>query len=148
MTGKIALEEHFITPDLIEKVTGGLPDPPVWEEAKRRLLDLTDERLEDMDRAGIDLSLLSVTGPAVQGEIDTAAAVRMARGKNDYLAEASRLVAQRRALTSPFFCAEFNSWSLSPGTETPSGRSSRIYQPMSSLRRAPIAAMSGWGSRS
>jgi len=88
MTGKIALEEHFITPDLIEKVTGGLPDPPVWEEAKRRLLDLTDERLEDMDRAGIDLSLLSVTGPAVQGEIDTAAAVRMARGKNDYLAEA------------------------------------------------------------
>jgi predicted TIM-barrel fold metal-dependent hydrolase len=87
MIRKIALEEHFITPDLIDKVTGGLPDPAVWEEAQRRLLDLSDIRLADMDEAGIDYSLLSVTGPAVQGEVDPATAVRMAREKNDFLAE-------------------------------------------------------------
>jgi predicted TIM-barrel fold metal-dependent hydrolase len=83
---KIALEEHFITPDVIAKVTGGLPDPEVWEEAQRRLLDFTDLRLKDMDEAGIAYSILSLTGPAVQGETDAAAAVAMAREKNDLLA--------------------------------------------------------------
>ncbi|MFD9665060.1 amidohydrolase family protein [Rhodococcus sp. NPDC059968] len=87
MSGKIALEEHFITPDLVDKVTGGLPDPAVWKQARRRLLDMTDLRLADMDDAGIDYSLLSVTGPAVQGETDPQAAVHMAREKNDFLAE-------------------------------------------------------------
>jgi hypothetical protein len=35
-----------MTPDVIAKVTGGLPDPQVWEEAQRRLLDVTDLRLK------------------------------------------------------------------------------------------------------
>jgi hypothetical protein len=34
---KIALEEHFVTPDVIAKVSGGLPDPAVWEEAQRAI---------------------------------------------------------------------------------------------------------------
>jgi hypothetical protein len=58
---------------------------------------------------------------------------------------ASRLVAQRRALTSPFFGAEFLAGHYLPGQNL-SGRSSRVYRPMSSLRRAPITAMSGRGS--
>jgi 2,3-dihydroxybenzoate decarboxylase len=84
---KIALEEHCITPDVIEKVTGGPPDPAFWEEEQKRLLDFTDMRLKYMDQSGIAYSILSLTGSAAQGETDTATAVRMARQKNDLLAE-------------------------------------------------------------
>jgi 2,3-dihydroxybenzoate decarboxylase len=87
MSGKIALEEHFATQDVLAKVTGGLPDPDVWEQAQRRLLDVTGDRLVEMDRADIGYSILSLTGPGVQGELDVAAATRMAQQKNDLLAE-------------------------------------------------------------
>jgi 2,3-dihydroxybenzoate decarboxylase len=44
-------------------------------------------RLEAMDKAGIDLAVLSVTTPGVQAEVDTAVAIKRAHEANDFLAK-------------------------------------------------------------
>jgi 5-carboxyvanillate decarboxylase len=55
----------------------------------RRLADLGEQRLADMDRAGIDMQVLSLTAPGVQ-VFDTETAVAIAASSNDELAEAVR----------------------------------------------------------
>jgi 2,3-dihydroxybenzoate decarboxylase/5-carboxyvanillate decarboxylase len=52
----------------------------------RRLLDVEDERLEQMDRDGVAMQILSLTSPGVQ-LFDAATAVSMAQLANDRLAE-------------------------------------------------------------
>jgi len=49
---KIALEEHFVTPELAKygASTSTVAQPQLWAEASRRLLDFTQERLPEMDR--------------------------------------------------------------------------------------------------
>ena len=89
MTKKIALEEHFLTPDMIDywlPTVETIP-PAVAERLQRQLLDFDGERLETMDGADISFAILSLSGPGVQAEPDSAAAVRRARLANDYLAE-------------------------------------------------------------
>ena len=87
--GKIAFEEHFMTPGFEEysKSFLGLISAEAAAELARRLADFDDERLAIMDKAGIELSILSQTGPAVQGEADTARAITRAKASNDFLAE-------------------------------------------------------------
>jgi len=91
---KIALEEHFTTADLdayqvqaesgpLHVTAGGGADP--FEPVRRRLSEFDDLRLAAMDRAGIDLAVLSVTTPGVQAESDTRTAIRLARQANDFL---------------------------------------------------------------
>ncbi|HYL26808.1 MAG TPA: amidohydrolase family protein, partial [Candidatus Nitrosotalea sp.] len=85
---KIALEEAFTAPGLdtyLERTLELVKDP-----AKRRgltdlLEDRSDQRLAAMDKAGIDLFVLSQTSPGVQVEEDPATAVERARSANDYL---------------------------------------------------------------
>lgn len=62
----IGLEEHFVTPDLVGHgaSTASIAQPGAWAEASRRLLDLTEERLDDMDAAGLDMQVLSLNSPA------------------------------------------------------------------------------------
>jgi 5-carboxyvanillate decarboxylase len=55
----------------------------------RRLAELGEGRLADMDRAGIDMQVLSLTAPGVQ-VFDTGTAVAIAASSNDELAEAVR----------------------------------------------------------
>jgi len=87
---KIALEEHFCTPALaayardMEKSIA--PEP--MQYFKERLFDLDNLRLEEMDKYGIDLSVLNVTTPGVQVEPDAKVAVRKAKEANDILAAA------------------------------------------------------------
>jgi 2,3-dihydroxybenzoate decarboxylase len=85
----IALEEHFITPELsaFTAMAEGIAQPHIWREASRRLLDLTGERIELMDEAGVDLAILSLLSPGIQAESDASAAVAQARAANDFLAE-------------------------------------------------------------
>lgn len=86
MPGKIALEEHFNLPEL----SGELPEyvnPEMMRDVSRRLIDLGAERLAEMDAAGIDYSLLSLTAPGIQAETDPQRAVTRARQVNDKLAE-------------------------------------------------------------
>lgn len=87
-TRKIALEEHFSTAAL-EK--GGYVARPthsdtVFADIERRLLDFDQLRLEAMDEAGIDISVLSVTTPGIQGVADAKMAVDLAQHVNDFLA--------------------------------------------------------------
>lgn len=84
--GKIALEEHFNLPDFSDEVPEYV-SPELMREINRRLLDLGAERLGEMDAAGIDFSLLSLTSPGVQGVIDRRQAVTRSRVANDQLAE-------------------------------------------------------------
>ena len=104
---RIATEEAFATPDLfdawartmeradVDPGFAGLAGFYTTSQAerprtiKRRLLDLGDERIADMDAAGIDRALLLLTAPGVQW-LDPAEGVALAASTNDQLADACR----------------------------------------------------------
>jgi 2,3-dihydroxybenzoate decarboxylase len=83
---KIALEEHFTTPELAKYVARPTQSDTIFADIEKRLADFDQLRLETMDRAGIDVAVLSVTTPGVQSERDAKVAVRLARSANDALA--------------------------------------------------------------
>ena len=85
MNGKIGLEEHFAIPATLNDSKGFLGDA-VWPELQKRLLDIQDYRLREMDKHGMELMLLSLNAPAVQGIPDPKRAVEIARRANDFLA--------------------------------------------------------------
>lgn len=85
MKGKIALEEHYAFPDTINDSAGFVPDSH-WEILKHRITDIHGDRLREMDKAGIEMTLLSLNAPAVQAIVETKRAVDVARRSNDYLA--------------------------------------------------------------
>lgn len=89
MTKKIALEEHFLSPGVIDYWRPTMSEVPRerGEDFFRRLTDFGELRLQSMDRGGITRSVLSIAGPGVQIERDTARAVRNARESNDFLAQ-------------------------------------------------------------
>jgi uncharacterized protein len=82
----ITLEEHFWTGALRDANRTILSGRQSGELADN-LIDLGPRRLADMDEAGIDVQVLSVTAPAAQ-ELDPATSVALARDANDQLAEA------------------------------------------------------------
>jgi 2,3-dihydroxybenzoate decarboxylase len=88
MLKKIALEEHFLSPGLVEywmPTVAGI-DPAIATRLYSRLNDLGEQRLNAMDGAGIEHAVLSIAGPGVQAERDTATATRRASEANDFLA--------------------------------------------------------------
>ncbi len=86
---KIALEEHFLTPNFLESTQADFASMDKKQVADfiSRLSDIDGERIEAMDKAGIDISVLSLTDPGVQREQDTATAIKLAHKANDFLAE-------------------------------------------------------------
>ena len=90
----ITLEEHFSTPEFFDG-----PARYVKERAEKmggryaqvmdRLCDLGTKRLGEMDAAGIDMQVLSLSAPGVE-QMEAADAIAMARDTNDYLADAVR----------------------------------------------------------
>src|SRR5881396_3056170 len=86
--GKIALEEHFLCAGFEDywKTTVSDVDPAILAQVIARLSDFGEQRLAAMDRAGIARAVLSLSGPGVQVERDTAIAVHKARQANDSLA--------------------------------------------------------------
>ena len=85
---KIALEEHFVTTDLVGygSSSSSIAQPGAWAEASRRLLDFVDERLPEMDAHGLDVQVLSLNAPGIQAESDGKVATEKARTVNDFLA--------------------------------------------------------------
>ena len=85
-TRKIALEEAFSAPSTAPYLKNTLKAtaPKDWPDFIRKLED-SDERIAQMDAAGVDLFVLSQTSPGVQMEKDPAVAVQRAREANDYL---------------------------------------------------------------
>jgi 2,3-dihydroxybenzoate decarboxylase len=88
MIEKIALEEHFLSPGFENywKTTAGEITQDIFQQAVARLGEFGDLRIAQMDRDGIARAVLSIAGPGVQIERDTAIAVRRARESNDFLA--------------------------------------------------------------
>jgi 2,3-dihydroxybenzoate decarboxylase len=88
MVKKIALEEHFLDPGLVDNWRPTMVDVAPQKAAQLFdcLTDFGDRRLQTMDRAGIARAVLAVSGPGVQVERDAATAVRKARASNDFLA--------------------------------------------------------------
>lgn len=86
----IAIEEAIILPGLITQGTalnGAIPfKPEVTAEWFKRLPDVTQYRLADMDANGVAMQVLSLTPPGVQMQPDAAIAVRDAQVANDALA--------------------------------------------------------------
>src|SRR5439155_22471200 len=85
MEGKIALEEHFAIPETINPAHDARYASwfPAWPDIKRRLLDLQELRLPEMDKHGIELVILGLHNPAVQGITDPKHAATVARKAND-----------------------------------------------------------------
>jgi predicted TIM-barrel fold metal-dependent hydrolase len=80
----VTLEEHFVTESFV-KATGG----PRFAELQPKLADLGAGRIADMDEAGIDLQVLSLTSMGIDA-LDTATATALMRDVNDELAAAVR----------------------------------------------------------
>jgi 2,3-dihydroxybenzoate decarboxylase len=85
---KIALEEHFLTPNLVEhwRTTSINISAALGDKALGALSDFGARRLDAMDQNGVAYAVLSISGPGVQVEADTARAIRLAREANDLLA--------------------------------------------------------------
>jgi predicted TIM-barrel fold metal-dependent hydrolase len=90
----ITLEEHFASPAFLDG-----PGQKLKERAAKiggpaarfleQLSDLGDNRIAEMDAAGIDMQILSLTSPGVE-QLEAAEAAAFARETNDFLAEAIR----------------------------------------------------------
>ena len=74
MTRKIALEEHFLAEGFAATFR---------RRAAERLPEIDALRLDAMEKAGIDVAVLSLIQPGIQGERDTSTAIRKAKVVND-----------------------------------------------------------------
>jgi predicted TIM-barrel fold metal-dependent hydrolase len=93
---KISVEDHFLSAAL-EHLLLDPPSTPAWPEIRKRLHDVGELRIGEMDEAGIDRAVLSLTSPGIQGCADPVAAARDAREANDFLAEVVAAAPERFA---------------------------------------------------
>lgn len=85
---KIAIEEHVAIPETVNDALRMIPDKPqVWPIFSKYLLDIHGQLLSDMDAADIEMSVLSMNAPVIQGIADKDRAIDLARRCNDYFAE-------------------------------------------------------------
>jgi uncharacterized protein len=91
----IALEEHFATPTFLDGPGRELKDQAQKYNSARavklieQLCDLGDKRIAEMDAAGIDMQIVSLTSPGTE-QLEAAEAIALASDTNDYLAAAIR----------------------------------------------------------
>ncbi len=89
----ITLEEHFATPRFLDG-----PGRDLKEQAEKfnnasaiklipQLCDLGDKRIAEMDAAGIDMQIVSLTSPGVE-QLAAAEAIQLAAETNDFVAAA------------------------------------------------------------
>src|ERR1700683_780057 len=89
----ITLEEHFATPRFLDG-----PGRDLKEQAEKfnnaralklipQLCDLGDKRIAQMDAAGIDVQIVSLTAPGVE-QLEAAEAIALAAETNDFVADA------------------------------------------------------------
>lgn len=91
---KIAIEEHFTTQTFQEYIQKhgtriGVPAPGLPPHILAQILDLGENRLRDLDEAGIAIQVLSLNTPSLE-RIPATDAVPLARDINDELAAAIR----------------------------------------------------------
>ena len=87
MRGKIAVEEHFVTPQLKDTIFGSIGwEKAEWEAMATALQETDEVRLADMDAAGIEVAAVSLAAPCIQDVVDPAEATAKAAAANDALA--------------------------------------------------------------
>ncbi len=87
MNGKIAVEEHFVTQELLDTIFPNIGwEPDEWQLMIELLQDADEQRLAAMDAGKIQTSVLSLAAPCIQDVVDTPEAVAAARHANDALA--------------------------------------------------------------
>jgi predicted TIM-barrel fold metal-dependent hydrolase len=92
----VALEEHYLTQAYLAKVEAtGRRRTSLADRSKKlghdiatELLDLGASRIAAMDAAGVDLQILSMSVPGLQGFTDAGIAVPLATETNDHVAAA------------------------------------------------------------
>ena len=82
----IAIEEHYWDKELSDTYSG-IGRATQNDEAVRRLLDLGEVRLREMDEAGIDMQVLSHGSPSAQ-QLTGPEGIALTKRVNDRLAEA------------------------------------------------------------
>ena len=88
MHGKIAIEEHFLPPELKDTIFGSIGwHEEEWLQVTGRLQETDEQRIADMDANGVAVSVLSLAAPCIQDLVDLGRAVDSARLANDRLAE-------------------------------------------------------------
>jgi len=88
----ITLEEHYASPSFLEGPGRGLKEHAKDFTGPRanllgQLSDVGDRRISDMDAAGIDMQILSITSPGAE-QLEGDEAIAVARASNDFLANA------------------------------------------------------------
>ena len=87
MDGKVALEEHFSTElnnrNWNAKGEEDRNGKAYAQDVERRLLD-PDACVAEMDRAGIEMCIMSLTSPGVQSIVDPGKAIELARQSNEH----------------------------------------------------------------
>jgi predicted TIM-barrel fold metal-dependent hydrolase len=86
MKNKIALEEHIESPGFYATGEHPFVDDSYFSDVEKRLQEY-EVRLHDMDETGVEIAVLSLTQPGVEGIFDPAKAIDIARRSNDYIAE-------------------------------------------------------------
>jgi 2,3-dihydroxybenzoate decarboxylase len=88
MKRKIAFEEHFALEETLEQTRSFAGDSTMWDDFTRQILDLGEERLEQMDKTDIEYAILSLNAPGVQRILDSNEAMNVAKKANERMAEA------------------------------------------------------------
>ena len=88
MKGKIGFEEHFAIEETLQQSKAFAGDGGIWDDFTREILDLEDERLDHMDKSGIELALLSLNAPGIQNILKADEALGVAKKANNKMAEA------------------------------------------------------------
>jgi uncharacterized protein len=88
----ITLEEHFATPGFMDGPGRDLKDRALQfggpaAKILDQLCEVGDKRIADMDAAGIDVQVLSLTSPGTE-QLEAAEAMAVAQETNDFLAGA------------------------------------------------------------
>ena len=82
---KIALEEHFVIPETLDASFAATGSP----DFRQQIAEIGSRRIAEMDRGGVELCILSLSAPGVQGIPNISEAIRVARLSNDHLADAA-----------------------------------------------------------